>query len=350
MSGPHSALITGPHGVVGFNLAEELSERGEWSVTSVGRRAEPPFAGLDYVSADLENADALQKALSGCGDVTHLFFGAYQYAPDPYEEARVNVAILENTLDALLAARAPLRRVVIYEGSKAYGALLGAMRSPARESDPRIPGPLYYFDQEDLLAARGPRDGFATTVLRPDFIAGLGFGSYVNLVHTVAVYATVCRELGLPLHFPAGPVTFEALIQLTDARLLARGSAWAALQPHAEELVIYNITNGDLFRWSHVWPRIAEFFGVVPGHPVHVDLALFMRDKRPLWDELRARHGLVVDLDALVGWEHTGMAPGMPEIHTSTIKIRHAGFGDCVDSNDRLIELFAEMRQRRYIP
>ncbi len=349
MTERHHALVTGAHGIVGFNLAEELRERPDWKLTALGRRPGPPFEGLDYISVDLQDPGATREAMSGCGDVTHLFFAAFQFAADPYEEIRVNVAILENTLDALSGAGADLRRVVIYQGSKAYGALLGAMRSPARESDPRVPGPLFYYDQEDLLYRRGAKDGFATTVLRPDFIAGIGFGSYVNLVHTVAVYGTVCQALGLPLYFPAGPVTFDALIQLTDSRLLARGSVWAALESHSEN-VIYNITNGDLFRWSDVWPRIAGYFRVEPGHPVLLDLELFMRDKRPLWDELERKHDLVVNFDDLVGWQHTGLSPGMPEIHTSTIKIRQAGFHDCLDSSDRMLELFDEMRRRRYIP
>ena len=349
MTQRHHALVTGPHGIIGLNLVEELSERPDWKVTGIGRRPAPPFQGLDYLSGDLEDAASTRAALAGCGDVSHLFFAAFKPAADLHEEVRVNVAILENTLDGLRAAGAELQRVVIYQGSKAYGATLGAMRSPARESDPRVPGPLFYFDQEDLLYRRGAEDGFATTVLRPDFIAGVGLGSYVNLVHAVAVYGSVCHALDLPMYFPAGPESFETLIQLTDSRLLARGSVWAALESHDRD-EIYNITNGDLFRWSHVWPRIADYFQVSPGYPIYLDLPLFMRDKKPLWEELKTKHQLVKDMEELVSWQYTGLSPGMPEIHTSTIKIRQAGFQDCLDSNDRMIELFDDMRARHYIP
>jgi hypothetical protein len=32
------------------------------------------------------------------------------------------------------------------------------------------------------------------------------------------------------------------------------------------------------------------------------------------------------------------------------VKLRQAGFGDCVDSEARYRELFAELREERYIP
>jgi nucleoside-diphosphate-sugar epimerase len=346
----HHALVTGAFGVVGLNLVQELAERPDWALTAVGRRAEPPpVAGLDYVRADLADAEATKAALSHLGGVTHLFFAAFQYNSDPYAEVAVNVAILDHTLDALRAAGARLKRVVLYQGSKAYGALLGAMRTPAKETDPRVPGPLFYYDQEDRAYARGAEEGFATTVLRPDFVAGIGLGSYVNLVNTVAVYGSVCKALGMPMYFPGGPAAFTALMQHTDARLLGRGAIWAALEPHADN-ALYNITNGDLFRWSNVWPRIAGWFGVAPGHPMTIDLELFTRDKRPLWAELRRRHGLVADLDDLLDWNQSYILKAAQEVHSSTIRIRKAGFHDCLASDDRLIELLEDMRARRYIP
>jgi nucleoside-diphosphate-sugar epimerase len=343
------ALVTGAHGIVGLNLLQELAGRSDWSATAIGRRAVAPMPGIDYRAIDLQDAAATSAALAGQGDVTHLFFAAFQFDADPYREIAINVAILSNTLDALRAAGAPLERVLIYQGGKAYGALLGSVRTPAKETDPRVPGPLFYYDQEDLLYARGRREGFATTVMRPDFIQGIGFGSYVNLVNTVAAYGTMCKALGLPLYYPGGPIAYEALVQLTDSRLLARGSLWAATEDHRED-VIYNITNGDLFRWANVWPRIADYFGVPAGRPLNVDLRLFMRDKGPVWAGLKTGHGLVLDLDEIQDWRQAYILGASLELHSSTIRIRQAGFQESLDSEERLFELFDEMRARKLIP
>ncbi|TAL03733.1 MAG: SDR family oxidoreductase [Rhodospirillaceae bacterium] len=342
------ALVTGAYGLVGLNIVEELHTRGDWDALAIGRREKPPVPGLNYVRADLMDPAAMRAALAAAGDCTHLFFGAYQFAADPYEEIRVNVAMLNNTLDALRAVGAPLKHVVICEGSKAYGAMIGPMRTPAKERDPRIPGPLFYYDQEDTLFARGPREGFVTTVMRPDFIEGIGFGSYTNVVSTVAVYATVCKALGLPLYFPGGPAAYNMLFQMTDARLLARGMIWAAETGDKDE--IYNITNGDLFRWSNVWPRVARYFDLEIGHPMNIDLSLFMRDKGGLWSELARKHGLAVPFEQMLDWTYGIILNVAWEIHTSTIRIRQAGFHECLDSEDRLFALFDEMRERKFIP
>ncbi len=343
------ALVTGAHGIVGLNLVQELATRDDWQVTASGRRDGLPVDGVDYVAADLTDAEGLAEALAGCGSVTHLFFGAFRYNSDPYEEIAVNMAILENTLDALKAAGAKLQRVVNYQGGKAYGALFGDARSPARETDPRVPGPLFYYDQEDMLYERGAREGFATTILRPDYIQGIGLGSYVSIVNTLAAYGTVCAALGQPLYFPGGHDAFHALFQMTDARLLARGTIWAAGEPHSDN-ALYNITNGDLFRWANVWDRVADYFGVPAGRPLNMDMGLFMRGHHELWAELKQKHDLVLDLSDIQDWSQGYILSSSLEMHSSTIRIRQAGFHDCLDTEDRLFELFDEMKARKYIP
>lgn len=345
----HHALVTGAHGIVGLNLVQELATRGDWKVTATGRRDSLPVPDVDYIAADLTDAKGLRAALADCGGVTHLFFGAFRYAADPYEETAVNMAILENALDALRAAGAPLKRVINYQGGKAYGALYGSVRPPAKETDPRVPGPLFYYDQEDMLTARGAKEGFATTILRPDYVQGIGLGSYVSIVNTLAAYGTICKAIGQPLFFPGGDAAFDALFQMTDARLLARGTIWAGLEPHGDN-ALYNITNGDLFRWANVWDRVADYFGVPAGRPLTMDMGLFMRGQGPVWAELKQRHGLVLDLEEIQDWSQGYILSSSLEMHSSTIRIRQAGFHDCLDTEDRLFELFDEMKARKYIP
>jgi nucleoside-diphosphate-sugar epimerase len=347
--GTRRALITGAHGIVGLNVVEELALDPSWRIAAIGRRPNPPMPGIGYFSADLTDAASTAQALSGLGDTTHLFFGAFQFAPDPHAEGALNLAMLRNTLDGLKAAGARLERVVIYEGAKAYGALLGPMRTPAKERDPRVPGPLYYFDLEDELFARGKAEGFSSKFLRPDFILGIGFGAYTNLLHTLAMYATICKMTGLPLYFPGGENGYNTLFQMTDARLLARASVWAALLPDREDDV-FNVTNGDLFRWGNAWPRIADYFGLPAERPLVLDMAVFMADKAPMWNAMAEKHGLAVRFEQLMDWRFGGILGLRNEVHSSTVKIRQAGFHECLDTEDRLIALLDEMKTRRLIP
>jgi hypothetical protein len=81
----------------------------------------------------------------------------------------------------------------------------------------------------------------------------------MNLTLAIAVYANVCKVLGLPLSFPGKPGAYTALYQCTDAALLAKAVAWMATDPKCANQA-FNITNSDLIRWQNLWPRFASFF------------------------------------------------------------------------------------------
>ncbi|HEX4659019.1 MAG TPA: SDR family oxidoreductase [Streptosporangiaceae bacterium] len=342
--------MTGSHGLSGRAVYERLHGRPGWEVIGASRRAEPPVKGAPHVAVNLADAVATRDALARCAP-THLFFGAYLADHDLAREAEMNRAILVHTLDALAAANAPLRHVVIFHGGKAYGAHLGPFTTPAKESDPPVPGPLLYHDQEQVLREYRERLGFTWTVLRPDCICGPAVGSPINLLLGIAVLATLARERGEPLHFPGTPASASSLIQATDARLLGRASEWAATAPGARN-EIFNVTNGDVFRWENMWPLIGDAFGVPMGDVIPVRLADVMLRRKREWEALVARHGLVpTPLPTLVDWRFVDAMLGMPyDLITSTIKIRQAGFGDCIDSGAMFVQLFDDLRRRRYIP
>jgi len=344
------ALVTGSHGLSGRAVYEHLHGRPGWEVIGASRRAEPPVDGAPHIAVDLADRVATSDALAGCG-ATHLFFGAYLADHDLAREAEVNRAILVHTLDALAAAHAPLRHVVIFHGAKAYGAHLGPFPTPARESAPAVPGPLLYHDQERVLREYGQRLGFTWTVLRPDCICGPALGSPINLLLGVAALAALARERAEPLHFPGTAASATSLIQVTDTRLLGRAAEWAATSPAARD-EIFNVTNGDVFRWENMWPLIAGAFGVPAGEIAPARLAEVVPQWEPEWKDLVARYGLVpVPLAELVDWQFVDAMLGMPyDLITSTIKIRRAGFGDCIDSGDMFLQLFDDLRRRRYIP
>src|SRR5258708_32382790 len=69
----HHALVTGAHGIVGLNLVQELAARSDWKVTATGRRGSLPVS-VDYISADLQDAQGLRSALAAFGHVTQLIF------------------------------------------------------------------------------------------------------------------------------------------------------------------------------------------------------------------------------------------------------------------------------------
>jgi hypothetical protein len=49
----------------------------------------------------------------------------------------------------------------------------------------------------------------------------------MNLSMVISVYASISRELGLPLRFPGTRNAYTALYQVTSADILARATEWA---------------------------------------------------------------------------------------------------------------------------
>jgi nucleoside-diphosphate-sugar epimerase len=345
-----SVLVTGAGGVIGAHVAAEYAEHPGWRVRGLSRRP-PREASWEHLAVDLRDADAARSGLAAAGDVTHLVFGAYAERPTARELSEVNVGMLRHTLDGLAAAGAPLEHVTLYQGGKAYGAHMGFFNTPARERDPRIVQPNFYYDQEDLLREVAAERGFRLTVFRPEGVIGYAVGNPMNLLMVIAVYAAICRELGQPLRFPGSLAAYDALYQVTDAALLARATRWAGGEPAADGEV-YNVTNGDQVRWRHLFPAFARCFGIEHAEPQPVPLAEAMADRRDVWERLAARHDLVpTPYEDLVGWEFGEFifTSGFDNV-SSTIKLRQAGFADCLDTEDRFLELFGQLAERRVVP
>lgn len=88
------------------------------------------------------------------------------------------------------------------QGTKWYGQHLATpLKTPFDdERDPRVMPPNLYYDLEDYLAARVKGGApWAWSALRPNPVCGYSSGSYMNLTASIAVYASVCKEMGLPL-------------------------------------------------------------------------------------------------------------------------------------------------------
>ena len=100
----------------------------------------------------------------------------------------------------------------------------------------------------------------------------------MNLAMVIAVYASISKELGIPLRFPGKPGAYHSLLEMTDADLLAKATVWAATDERCANQA-FNITNGDLFRWNELWPKIALYFEMETAPPLQMNLETVMADK-----------------------------------------------------------------------
>ncbi len=231
-SGPGVALIAGVSGIVGRAAADRLLADG-WRVLGVSRRPPvPTIPGLEHLPVDLADRDAVRAAMAArAADASHLIYAGRAPDPDPAVEAARNTAMLVHLVEGLEAAGAPLAHVLLVHGSKWYGSNLGPYRTPAEEDDPRVPGPSFYYDQQDWVADRARRAAWNWTALRPHILAGFSLGYPHNAMGVLAAYAALARQRGDALTFPGTPDAFHSLSQFTDLRLLVDAHALGDDQP-----------------------------------------------------------------------------------------------------------------------
>lgn len=352
-------LVVGATGLLGRAALRHFKALDGWNVVGLSRRP-PDVEGVAHIAADLMDPASLASHSTALAPVTHVFYAALFELDDlidgwrAKEQMAVNDAMFRNLLAAVEGAAPGLAHVHLLQGTKAYGIHVEPMRAPAKERWPRHDHENFYWLQEDHLKARQAEAGWRYTIWRPQVVFGHALGSPMNLMAAIGAYASICKAKGAPCRYPGGvPVTTEA----TDARLLAEAVAWAADAESAWNET-FNITNGDVLLWPHLWPTVCGHFGVDPGGPAPQTLAETMPREEALWANIVAEHGLQpLTLAELVGgsWQfldramRAGGGPVPPSL-VSTIKLRQAGFAGCYDTEDSLRHWFGEMQASGLLP
>lgn len=348
------ALVLGTTGVTGTPFSEQLLSAG-WTVYGASRRtpilkATTPLGKFIHLQVDLQDDTSLQGALRVCPDVTHVFHCANAGTGD------LRLRSMTNLLDALEANTPCFRNITMLQGMKYYGCHLGPFHTPAREDDPRIAGNDFYYDEEDLIRRRQAGKSWTWTALRPHSVCGYAAGNPLNLALIIAVYGSICRELGQPLAFPASAGCFESLFQVMDAEILARAAFHIASDPACGNQV-FNVSNGKPFRWKDLWASIAGFFELPSAGPAGMPLADFLERHKATWQVMAVRHHLQPFPIAHAGsWVRGDYTPPHSRfsaeynITSDTAKIRRSGFSEAIDNAAMFLRLFERYRTERIIP
>lgn len=324
-------LVAGASGAAAMRLLERAQAGGVFRVIGLSRRR-PSEAG-DWIEADLNDAAGLAQALSAQPGVTHIVHSSRApHRETGVEDVAANVTMLRNLLDAAEAVLPRFAHLHMIHGGKWYGMHLGPFRTPAREDDPRHMPPNFYYDQQDLVAARQVGKAWNWSASRPNFMMDVAPGRARNIVSTLGAYAAICGELGVPFDFPGRPGAWTALQMVTEAGLLADGVLWMLQEPRCANRA-FNMVNGDAFRWCDLWPVLAETFGVAPGRVRPMAMRVQMADKAVVWEQIRARHRLALPIEQVADWAFADFFLNLDyDVLLSMTAARSAGFAGFVDS------------------
>ncbi|ASZ13883.1 SDR family oxidoreductase [Chitinophaga pendula] len=351
------ALVAGATGIVGSNLAAFLVANG-WATYGLSRTPNNEIKSVIPVAADLTSRERLSDALANIRP-THVFFTSWMRKESEAENIRVNAALVRNLLD-VLSPKKSIRHVALVTGLKhylgpfeAYTKAGFALETPVHEGMPRLPLQNFYYAQEDEVYAAADRDGFSWSVHRPHTIVGKAVGNLMNIGMTLAVYASICKELGRPFRWPGSKAQWEGLSDITDARILAAQLLWAATTDAAKNEA-FNIVNGDVFRWNKLWYQIADWFDVAAIgfeetiHPLEQE----MKGLESTWQAMAAKYGLVeANLNRLISPWHTDLDLGRPvEVVTDMSKSRELGFTAYQRTTASFTDLFSDLKAQRLIP
>jgi nucleoside-diphosphate-sugar epimerase len=346
-----TALVVGANGVIGTNLIQYLATLDSWNIIALSRKGGQDTARIRHIAVDLLDAAHSREQLAALTNVTHIFYAAYQDRPTWAELVPPNLAMLVNVVNAIEPVATNLQHISLMQGYKVYGAHLGPFKTPAKESDAGHMPPEFNVDQQQFLEQRQTGKPWTWSAIRPSVVGGTALGNPMNLALAIAVYASISRALNLPLRFPGKPGAYNTLMEMTDARLLAKATVWAATTPACANQA-FNITNGDLFRWNDLWPKLAAYFGLEAAPPLTMPLQTIMADKTPLWTTLQENHGLVKHdytqlspwpfADFVFSWDYDFFADGS--------KARRLGFHEYIDTEQMFYQLFDTLRRERVIP
>lgn len=351
------ALVVGATGIAGSNLAEKLVAQG-WVTYGLARNPSSEITGLLPVAADLLDTDSLQAALANIAP-THVYITTWMRNDTEAENIRVNSLMVRNLLD-VLSPKKSVRHVALVTGLKHYLGPFEAYakegflpETPLREEHPRLDLENFYYAQEDEVYAAAARDGFSWSIHRPHTVIGKAVGNMMNLGTTLAVYATICKETGRTFQWPGSAAQWNGLSDVTDARVLADQLIWASTTEAARNEA-FNIVNGDFFRWSWLWKRIAAWFNIEYAgfddtiHP----LEQIMANDAAIWKQIAGKYNLQEPvLNRLASAWHTDLDLGRPiEVMTDMTKSRKLGFSVFQSTEDSFYDLFEQLRAGRLIP
>ena len=352
--------VVGASGVVGRAVVENLLASND-AVTGFSRRPPADLPGAPFQHLDLNDGSACSALSTGTlAETTHLVYAALYEMPgliagwQEEKQMQTNLSMLRNLLEPLRGSQR-LRHITLLQGTKAYGAHVAPMSIPGLERRPRHPHKNFYWLQQDYLEEFCASTQRTFTIWRPQVIFGHALNAPMNMLNAIGVYASLMKSRGEKLIYPGGP---SGITEAIDANLLARAITYS-FDNDAFQNETFNITNGDVFRWQDIWPSLADMFDMDVGNPERHLLSDWIYDCEDEWQALVKANNLApYSIRELAGdsfyyadalFNAYSDSPPPPAL-LSTIKLRQAGFNECIDTEEMFRTWFERLRQINVLP
>ena len=179
----------------------------------------------------------------------------------------------------------------------------------------------------------------------------------MNIIGTLCLYAAICKHEGAPLVFHGTRDTWEGFQEFSDAELVAEQEIWAAVDPNARNEA-FNCTNGDVFKWKHLWKVLAEQFEIENygfGEEMgceRVRLEEVMKGKESVWEEIVRENQLQpTKLNEVAVWSYADVVLNIGAGNFVCMnKSKEHGFLGFRNSKNSLITWIDRLKSHRIVP
>lgn len=351
MTHVYKTLIAGATGQIGSSVGEHLAQVGGWNPVGLARQ---PRADASYpmIAVDLTSPQDCISKLSHLTDITHILYAArFDHYGGELESKDTNVAMLKNLIDAIEPASKNLQHIHLVHGTKYYGHTIAKRPIPYREEDACGNFNSFYFEQQTLVEQRQSNKKWNWSISRPHAFCNYRTDEPRNLILLVAIYATIMRELDLPLIFPGTLTSYQATTQFSWLPTLALSAAWMMSEPKCANQA-YNIVNGDPKSWADLWPLFAQYFDMKAGEPDASSFAHFASGKTQIWRTIIEKYNLTpTELLEVAQWPYGDYVLSVQwDVVSDMTKAQRDGFNERVDSENMWLRGFDYFRAQKIIP
>ncbi|KAH8554269.1 NAD(P)-binding protein [Umbelopsis sp. PMI_123] len=374
------AIIFGANGISGVAMTKALLASNEWGpIICVSRR--PPqldeavnHKDIKFVSIDMvqSSADALASKLSEAGAAVaqHTFFYTYIEKQDPKEMNDVNKMLLEKALHALGLVSPKLKSFMLQTGTKYYGNAVGGdemvQNYPWKEDAPRLCKSCFYYDQEDLLQTYAVSKNWRWLITRPGVILGVSKGNAMNFAVTIALYASLQKELKKDFVWPGNEVEYNAIFDHASADNNSRFQIYLSVNDKVPSGA-FNIKDKDQTTYAELWPKIAQYFGLRVPDPQFKDekakhpkpnsmycqfpLVKYAEENKATWHEIAKKYDLDPSAYDYATWGFVDAVTGRtwPD-YASMEKAKQYGWTEERDTVQSYYDIFDELKKMKVIP
>jgi len=351
MDSSRLTLIAGATGQIGSSVGTHLFEQQGWNPLGLARTPQKD-APYPMLALDLTDAQDCLNKIAALSVVTHVLYAArYDHFGGELESRETNVRMLENLLNALDSVSGNLQHIHLVHGTKYYGHTVKERRTPYQEDDACGNFNSFYYEQQCLLEQRQRGKKWSWSISRPHAFCNYRVDEARNMILLVGLYASILRELGLPLVYPGTLRSYRAKTQFSWLPTLARAAAWMMTDARCANQA-YNIVNGDPMSWSELWPLFADYFGMELGAPEDSTFADFARQHAQTWTGMVSKYGLRrTDLATLAQWPYGDYVMSLQwDVVSSMDKAARDGFHERVNTTNMWIEGFDFFRSQKIIP